>query len=125
MACKNICKLCERLIISTGIRLDGAGNLIVTIPEGSYFNGEKYCIVLAQTIPTTATINAPVFIQIGTGTEAYELVTNCCQQVVASQLRTRTKYSTVVVTSPTAGVFKLLGNLCSKPSTLQSINGTV
>ena len=123
MACKNICKLCERLILSTEIRVDGGGNIIIQIPEGSYINREKYCIVLAQTIPTTATVNAPVFIQIGTGEVAYELVTKCCQQVVASQLRSRTKYSTRVVTTTTGGVFRLLGDLCCEPTTLSAING--
>lgn len=124
MACKNICKLCDRLIISNSVSVAGDGNVIINIPAGSYLNGEKYCIVIAQTIPATATINAPVFISIGTGGTAYELVSKCCQQVVASQLRTRTKYSTRVVTNPTSGTFRLLGDLCCEPTTLTAINGT-
>ena len=124
MACKNICKLCDRLIISNSISLDSVGNVIVNIPAGAYANGEKYCIVLAQTIPATTTINAPVYITIGTGSQSYQLVTKCCQPVLASQIRTRTKYSTRVVTTPTSGVFKLLGDLCCNPTTLNVINGT-
>ena len=72
MACKNVCKLCNHLVLSTAIAFTG-GNLVVTIPEGSYNNGEKYCIVLAQSIPNTTTITAPVMIQIGTGTTLYPL----------------------------------------------------
>ena len=41
MACKNVCKLCNHLVLSTAIAFTG-GNLVVTIPEGSYNNGEKY-----------------------------------------------------------------------------------
>ena len=61
MACKNVCKLCNHLVLSTAIAFTG-GNLVVTIPEGSYNNGEKYCIVLAQSIPNATTITAPVMI---------------------------------------------------------------
>ena len=38
MACKNVCKLCNHLVLSTAIAFTG-GNLVVTIPEGSYNNG--------------------------------------------------------------------------------------
>lgn len=124
MACKNNCKLCNRLIISTAIAFTG-GNLIVTIPAGSYRDGEKYCLILAQTIPSTTTINAPVVIQIGTGTQQYPLQNRCCAQVTACGVRTRTRYSTRVVTSATGGAFKMLGNpACSPNNRLTSINGT-
>ena len=73
MSCKNVCKLCDRLIISQAITFTG-GNLVVNLPAGSYNNNEKYCIVLAQAIPETTTINAPVVITIGTGTQQYPLV---------------------------------------------------
>ena len=60
MACKNVCKLCNRLIISQSITFTG-GNLVINLPEGSYNNNEKYCIVLAQTIPAETTINACIY----------------------------------------------------------------
>ena len=125
MACKNICRLCKRLIISNSVSVAGGGELMINLPAGSYENGEKYCIVIAQTIPATATVNAPVYISIGSGSSSYPLVTKCCQPVLASQIRTRTKYSTHVVTTPTSGVFKLMGDLCCEPTTLSAINGTV
>lgn len=94
-------------------------------PAGSYNNGEKYCIVIAQSIPETTTINAPVMIQIGTGTTLYPLQNRCCAQVTACGVRTRTKYATRVATSATGGVFKMLGNpACSPSNNLTAINGT-
>lgn len=124
MACKNVCHLCNRLIISTAVTFTD-GNLVITIPEGSYGNGCKFCIVIAQSIPDTTTINAPVFIQIGTGTVLYPLTKCNCAQVTACGVRTRTKYSTVVSTSATGGSFKLLGRpSCAPDNRLASINGT-
>lgn len=124
MACKNVCRLCDRFIISTAVAFTG-GNLVVTIPAGSYNNGDKYCIVIAQAIPDTTTINAPVFIQIGTGTVLYPLTKSNCAQVTACGVRTRTKYSTVVSTSATGGSFRLLGKpACAPSNNLTAIDGT-
>lgn len=124
MACKPVCKLCNRLIISQSVTFTG-GNLVINLPAGSYQNGEKYCIVVAQAIPDTATINAPVVITIGTGTALYPLTNRCCAQVTACGIRTRTRYSTVVSTSGTGGAFKLLGNAAPCPSNnLTAIDGT-
>lgn len=124
MACKTVCKLCNRLIISQAVTFTG-GNLVINLPAGSYQNGEKYCIVITQTIPTTTTITAPVVITIGTGTEQYPLTNRCCSQITACGIRTRTRYSTVVSTNATGGTFKLLGNACPCPdNSLTAIDGT-
>lgn len=124
MACKPICKLCNRLVISQAVTFTG-GNLIINIPAGSYQNCEKYCIVVAQSIPTTTTINAPVYITIGTGTVLYPLTKPNCVQATACSIRTRTRYSTCVVTSATGATFRLLGYPCCCPNnTLTSVNGT-
>lgn len=124
MACKPVCKLCNHLIISQAVTFAG-GNLIINLPAGAYNNGEKYCIVVAQAIPATTTINAPVVITIGAGTQQYPLTNRCCAQVPACGIRTRTRYSTLVSTSSTTGTFKLLGNICPCPTNnLRSINGT-
>ena len=55
------CKLCDRFIISNEVTYD-SGVLTINIPSGSYKDGEQYCIVIAQTIPDTAIIGAPVVI---------------------------------------------------------------
>ena len=125
MACQTVCKLCKRLVISTAVAFTTGTGLVITIPAGSYNDGEKYCIVVAQSIPSTTTINAPVFIQIGTGTQLYPLEKCDCTQATACSIRTRTRYSTKVETTPTTGVFRLMGNICCAPNNdLRSINGT-
>lgn len=123
MACKPVCKLCDKLVISQSVSFTG-GNLVVNIPAGSYNNGCKYCIVIAQAIPATTTINAPVVITIGAGTEDYPLVNRCCAQVTACGVRTRTKYAVIVATTATGGSFKLLGRpACTPDNRLTRING--
>lgn len=124
MSCKPVCQLCPRLIISQAVTFDGT-SLIVNLPAGSYANGEKYCIVIAQAIPAAATITAPVVITIGTGTEEYPLTNRCCAQLTACAIRTRTRYSTIVATSATGGTFKLLGRgSCAPNYNLAVIDGT-
>ena len=125
MACKNVCRLCDKLIISTAVTFTVGTGLIITIPEGTYSNNNKYCLVVAQAIPTTTTISAPVYVQIGTGTVLYPLDKCDCTQATACSIRTRTKYSTVVQTNATGGVFKLLGNVCcAQNNNLTAIDGT-
>lgn len=118
------CKLCDRLIISQAVTFT-APNLIINLPAGAYQSCERYCIVVAQAIPVATTINAPVFITIGDGTELYPL--NQCNGVraTASGIRTRTRYATKVTTTATGGAFRLLGKTCCYPTdNLTSIDGT-
>lgn len=123
MSCKPVCQLCARLVISQSVTFDGT-SLIINLPAGSYANGEKYCIVIAQAIPA-ATITAPVVITIGTGTEQYPLTNRCCSQITAAALRTRTRYSTAVGTSATSAVFKMLGRgSCAPTYNLAAVDGT-
>lgn len=122
--CKPVCRLCDNLVISAGVTFTG-GNLIINLPANSFRNCDKVCIVVAQSIPATTTINAPVFVTIGTGTQQYPLVKKNCRQVTACGIRTRTRYSTCVETTPTGGLFRLLGNTCCAPNNnLRGINGT-
>ena len=124
MACPTVCRLCKRLIISTAVAFTN-DQLVITIPAGSYEDGEKYCIVIAQSIPEETTITAPVFIQIGEGTELYPLDRCDCSQATACNIRTRTRYSTRVVTDANTGTFRLLGKTCCAPNNdLAAINGT-
>jgi hypothetical protein len=124
MACKNVCKLCRNLVISESVTFT-APNLIINIPAGSYADCDKVCIVVAQTIPAATTITAPVFITIGDGTELYPLNKCDCSQVTACGIRTRTKYSTRVATTPTGGSFNLLGrSSCAPNNNLAAIDGT-
>lgn len=126
MTCKNTCKLCDRLVLSQSVTFDAVTNtLSINLPAGEYKDCCKYCIVIAQTIPTDTTISALVNITIGEGTETYPLVKNNCAQVTACGVRNRTKYCTVVDTNTTGGVFKLIGNVCCEPdNSLTGLTGT-
>lgn len=124
MSCKPICSLCRRLRISQSVDFSD-GNLIINLPAGSYNDGEKICIIVAQTIPATTTIAAPVVVTVGEGTQQYPLTKCDCSQVTACALRTRTRYSVCVSTTATGGTFKLIGKPCCAPNNnLTSINGT-
>lgn len=124
MACKNVCRICDRLVISQAVTF-ADGTLTVNIPAGSYGDGCKYCIVIAQAIPAETTITAPVVITIGDGTVEYPLVASDCAQVTACALRTRTRYSVRVATTATGGTFKMLGRGCCAPNyALAAIDGT-
>jgi hypothetical protein len=115
MSCPATKRLCDKLVISDSVTFTG-GNLVIDLPSASYNNGQKYCIVVAQTIPATTTIDAPVVITIGGDTTTTYPLVNCdCSQVVACAINTRTRYSTCVRTTTTGGSFKLLGKVpCSR-----------
>jgi hypothetical protein len=120
MACKPSCKLCKNLIISTAvtvITVDGTDTLVIDLPVGTYSDNCKYCVVIAQTIPATATINMPVAFSIGGDTTTvYPFVRCDCSQVTACAIRTRTRYSTIVSTNAIGGVFKSMGGLSCSPN---------
>lgn len=136
MKCNNSCKLCENLIISqsvTVVTVNGIDTLVIDLPSRNYGNKCKYCIVIAQSIPDTATINMPVAFSIGGDTTTvYPFVRYNCSQITACGVRTRTKYPTVVSTNATSGVFKSLGgvsccptnNLASLPVSVATVAGT-
>ena len=127
MNCTNQCnRLCPRFIVSnsvTVVTINNVDTLVIDIPAGTYLNKNKYCIVVAQAIPTTNT-TTPVAVSIGGDTTTvYPLVcSKTCLQAVACQVHTRTKYVTVVATNTTSGVFKVysgLGSYC--PDVLASL----
>lgn len=123
MACNNVCKLCDRLIISTAVNYDATTNeLIIGLPDGTYCNNQKYCIVVAQPIPATTPISSTVVVSIGTGTTRYPLVRRNCVQATACNIKTRTKYSVCVATNTTSGTFRLLGDIgCCGAEVLPSL----
>lgn len=112
--CIQNCKLCPNFILSQAITFED-DTLVVNLPDGSYGNRCKYCIVLAQAIPDETTINAPVVFTIGEGTTTYPFVNCDCTPIYASQVRTRRIYPTRVNTAVETGVFKYIGK-CKLPS---------
>ncbi len=118
--CYNNCQICKRLVISdsvTVVAVDGVDTLVIDIPLAAYGNNCRYCIVVAQAIPDTATINMPVAISIGGVTTTVYPLTRCdCAQVTACAIRTRTKYPVIVSTNAIGGVFKVLKGLSCAPN---------
>lgn len=122
--CGTTQRLCDRLIISEAVTF-AAGTLTINLPAGSYGNGCKYCIVVAQTIPAATTITAPVVVTIGDGTVEYPLTNQCCAQLTACSIRARTKYPVCVAADATGGTFKVLGKVaCAPNNALTAIDGT-
>lgn len=115
------CQLCKNLVISSSvsiITIDGTDTLVIDIPTATYNDCQKVCLVITQTIPTTATIGTPVAISIGGDTTTvYPLVKCDCTPVTACALRTRKRYPLKVSTSSTSAVFKVLGGLSCSPNT--------
>lgn len=123
--CINNCSLCRKLIISQAINFDATTNtVIVDLPAGNYGNCCDYCMVFAQSVPASATINAPVVFSIGGGATQYPFLNCDCTPILASQIRTRRKYKTKVSTAVNSGVFKYIGKCClpsNSTTVLQSI----
>lgn len=120
------CRLCRNIVISTAVTVvavDGVPTLVIDIPAGFYPDCRRVCLVVAQTIPTTATIAMPVAISIGGDTTTVYPIVNCdCTQVTACAIRTRTKYGLCISTSATSAVFKSLKKLtCYPTDTLAAI----
>lgn len=124
MSCQTSCKLCDRLVISNSVSF-ASGVLTINIPAGDYRDGCRYCLVIAQAIPSTATIGSPVVITIGAGTVDYPVTLRDCSQATVCNLRTRTKYPMRVATNATGGTFRILSKVsCAPDNSLPSINGT-
>jgi len=123
MECVRNCRLCPRFILSQAVTF-ADDTLTINLPANAYGNCQKYCIVVAQSIPAETTINAPVVFTIGDDTTEYPFVNGDCTPIYASQIRTRRIYPTRVNTAVNSGVFKYIGN-CPLPSnattTVQSI----
>lgn len=120
----NTCRLCKNLIISQSVTFAG-GLLVINLPAGNYLDKCKYCIVVAQAIPDTTTINAPVVVTVGDGTVQYPMTKCNCAQVTACAIRTRTRYPVRVSTSATSGSFRLLGKVaCAPNNALAGLDGT-
>ena len=119
MSCKNSCRLCDKLVISqsvTVVTVAGVDTVVIDLPARAYNDGCKYCVIIAQAIPTTATIGSPVAFSIGGDTTTvYPFVKCDCSQITVCGIRTRTRYATVVSTNAVGGVFKSLGGLSCYP----------
>ncbi len=109
MSCPN--KLCNKFIFSESVTFTSP-NLLIDIPAGSYNNGQCYCLVIGQSIPTDTTIAAQVGITIGGDTTTIYPLLNCnCTNASACDISPRGIYPCVVRTNIQSGVFKLVNNI--------------
>lgn len=125
MACKPICRLCPHFIAARNVTY-ASGVLTINIPAGTYNNCERYCLVVADTIPIDAIIGAPVVVTIGADTTTYPLLKCNGAQVTAGNLRSRYRYSTVFSTNVAGGgAFRLLGKVfCCEDQTPSGVTVT-
>lgn len=125
MECIRNCKLCNNLILSTAINYDAATDtVIVGLPANTFGNCQKYCIVLAQAIPETATINSQVVFTVGTNTTQYPFLNKNCMPVYVTQIRTRRIYPVKVSTTINEGAFKYIGN-CPLPCVNRAVSDSL
>ena len=123
--CIKCCSLCKKLILSTAINYDSTANqVIVALPANAYENCQKYCIILAQGIPTTARIDSQVVFTVGNNPTRFPFVNCNCTPIYASQLKTRRVYSTRVNTAVGTGVFKYIGK-CPLPSNAITVSTSI
>ena len=119
------CRLCRNIVISTAvtvITVDGTDTLVIDIPAGFYPDCRRVCLVVAQTIPATTPITAPVAISIGGDPTTVYPIVNCdCSQVTACAIRTRTKYGLRISTTATSAVFKSLKQLTCYPTETHAV----
>lgn len=118
--CHNSCNVCPHIVYSdsvTIVTVDGVDTLVIDIPQQSFRNCDKGCLIITQNLPAAATITMPVAISIGgVTTTVYDVLTCRCTPVTACMLRTRRRYPFIVSTNATTGVFKILKNLSCAPN---------
>lgn len=117
--CNSSCNECPRKVYSvsaTVVAVNGVNTLVIDVPQQSFNNGQRGCLVITQNLPAEATILMPVAISIGgVTTTVYNLVACDCSQVTAAMLRPRKRYPFKVSTGATTAVFKILKTLSCAP----------
>lgn len=124
--CKSSCVLCNNIRISTSVTvvtINGVDTLVIDIPAGNYDSCNPVCIVVAQNIPTAATITMPVAVSIGGDTTVVYPIVDCdCVQITACMIQSRTRYKLHVRAGLNGSVFKAnRGTFCRRNNTAISI----
>lgn len=113
--CRNTCDECSRKVYSAGVTVTTINNvatLVINIPSQTFTNNARGCLVITQTLPSTATLYMPVAISIGDVTTTVYPVVSCdCNPVTAPMLRTRRRYPFRVSVNNTTATFKILKGL--------------
>lgn len=112
MACRN--RLCPSFTIVSDVTF-AAGVLTLNIPAGTYSNNCRYCLVIADTIPTDATLASTIVVTIGDDATTYPLLLCNGTQATLNSFRIQSRhiYSTVFHTLlGGGGNFRLLNRYC-------------
>lgn len=112
MACNCGCRCCSQLVRSTALTYDADTNVLsVSIPEATYLNHQRLCLVIAQAIPSGVNANTTVNILVGAGTTGYPIYTRFLNDVYADSLMTRKVYPLLAATDTEAFVIEDVGRL--------------
>lgn len=76
--------VCSNLVVSTSVQISGS-QMVVTIPQATYTNNQKLCILIAQDIPASAT-PLPVVIAVTGSSINIPYRTICGHNVFSDQL---------------------------------------
>ena len=107
MACNCGCRCCPQLVRSTALTYDADTNVLsVSIPEATYLNHQRLCLVIAQAIPSGVNANTTVNILVGAGTTGYPIYTRFLNDVYADSLMTRKVYPLLAATDTEAFVIE-------------------
>lgn len=107
MACNCGCYCCANLVKSTAVALDTENNVLnITIPEATYTNHQRVCLVITQAIPSGINANTTVNILVGAGTTGYTLYTRFLNDVYADSLSARRVYPLLVATDTSSFVIE-------------------
>lgn len=94
--------MCNNLVISTDASISG-GELVIDIPDTTFNNQEKCCLMIAQSIPTGSE-SLPVVIT--DGDVVINLVKPCGNYVRGEQLHPRMKYTLTIATTPATAIIR-------------------
>ena len=124
--CRNNCEECPRKVYSDSVTvttINDVDTLVIDIPSQTFVNNARGCLVITQTLPSTATLYMPVAISIGgVTTTVYPVVSCDCSPVTAPMLRTRRRYPFKVSANSTSPTFKILKGLsCASNNNLAII----
>lgn len=100
MNCNKNCKCCNNRLISTSVAITGAEPnqvLTITVPNQTFENLERKCLIIAQAIPTGAN-NIPV--QIQSGDVVIPVMVKTGNFLRADQIRCRRRYSIIYGNDP-------------------------
>lgn len=88
---------CFACVKSTAVAVTG-NNVVITIPEGNYYDCELVKLCICQSIPATATPAMTFVIKLGAAATLYPINTKCGHLVYGDQMRSRKAYILRVAT---------------------------